>query len=599
MRQGREPRDERKRGEEALRVDGVSHEALTPTGASRLRVEVEVAPSAGPSAVHECRRTVIDWLQGQVGTALPRRAFAHRSFSQIGGNPACRAVRIRDARGDYWAAQLQRSPHKGQNTVTEVVIAQPDGSSPLVCIEVVDRSVVATDPNDEYPAEMLAAMAERAPLLQSGRTLCHTPIVVESAETMQGFHRMLVDPGRQMPFAVASVPPGIDDLDPLRSQWVSLARALTGLAIVWVLPPKMTYRLSDLVTKSLSVFLGAWRFYRPGFNHLADRTRHPLFLKNRMEDDRGVQETVRQFVTMAVEERMRAAFDSQPVIGYDDLARLEAAGGRSPARLVALLRDSLRSGSAEPLRPERDFSSTVDRGQILPEGRHGHADAGQTTVRESVSTPTESDTSIPDRASRERRGHRMPDEGIRTQTGRYEQARRRADRAERQRDEALRRAAQLAEMVRALGGDPDAVTLFPTTWEQFAPWCEEHLGECVSLAETARRELGNAEFEDVGLAAQCIHWLAHHYRDERLRGRNPYRHGHIDHIGDGVVNRPCDADCLECNWIGQSHRVEWFLHCGADAHDPRHSLRIYYFWDDQTQRVVVASMPPHGKATMA
>ena len=597
MRQARGPLDDRKRGEEAQRVDGVLHEAPKHTGASKLRVEVEVAPSAGSSAVHECRKTAIDWLQGQVGIPLPRKAMAHRSFSHTGGNPACRAVRIRDARGDYWAAQLQRSPHKDQTTVTEVIVAQPDGSSPLVRIEVVDRSVVATDPNDEYPAEMLAEMAERAPLLQGGRTLCHTPIVVESAGTMQGFHRMLVDPGRTMPFAVASVPPGIDSLDPLKEQWVSLARALTGLAVVWVLPPKMTYRLSDLVSKSLSVFLGAWRFYRPGFDHLTDRTRHPLFLKNRMEDERGVQETTRQFVTMAVEERMRAASDSRLVIGYDDLARVEAAGGRSPARLVALLRDSLRSGSAEPLRSEHHFSSMADRGRTLTDGRHEHAGTGQPPVREPV-TPLESGASIPDWTTRER-GQQTPDDGIRTRTNRYEQAKRRADRAERERDEAQRRAVQLAEMVRALGGNPDAVTSFPTTWEQFTHWCEEHLGECVSLAEPARRELGNTEFEDVGLAAQCIHWLAHHYRDERLRGRNPHRHGHIDHIGDGVVNRPCDADCFECIWGGQSHRVEWCLQCGADTRDPRRSLRIYYFWDDETQRVVVASMPPHEKATMA
>lgn len=597
MRRGREPLDDRKQGEEALRVEGVFHETPESAGASKLRVEVEVAPSAGPSAVRECRRTAIDWLQGQVEAPLPRKAMAHRSFSHIGGNPACRAARIRDTRGDYWAVQLQRSPHKGQNTVTEVVVAQPEGSSPLVRIEVVDRSVVPTDPNDEYPAEMLAEMAERAPLLQGGRTLCHTPIAVESAETMQGFHRMLVDPERSMPFAVASVPPGIDRFDPLGVQWVTLARALTGLAIVWVLPPKMTYRLSDLVSKSLSVFLGAWRFYRPGFNHLADRTRHPLFLKNRMKDERGVQATIRQFVTMAVEERMQAASDSQFAIGYDDLARLEAAGGRSPARLVALLRDSLRSGSTESLRPEHGFSSAADRGRTLTDGRHEHAGAGHTAVREPV-TPLESGISIPDRTTRER-GQQTPDDGIRTRTGRYEHAKRRADRAERERDEALRRAAQLADMVRALGGDPDAVTSFPNTWEQFTHWCEDHLGECVSLAEPARRELGNAEFEDVGLAAQCIHWLAHDYRDERLQGRNPHRHGHIDHIGDGVVNRPCDADCFECDWGGRNRRVEWCLQCGADTPDPRLSLRIYYFWDDETQRVVVASMPSRGKATMA
>ena len=532
MRQGHKEFDEWKREEEAARVDSAARNSPTLIGGSRLRVEVEVAPHADPSAAHECRKTTVDWLQDQMGLPLPRRALAHRSFFHTGRDSVCRAARVRDGRGDYWAAQLERTPDKSRATITEVVVAHPDGHSPLVRIDVVDRSVVPADPADQYPADMLAEMAERVPLLLGGRTLSHTPIVVETADTMQGFHRMLVDPGRTVPFAVVSVPPDMDDLDPLKRQWVSLARALTGLAIVWVLPPRMTYRLSDLVTKSLSVFLGAWRFYRPGFNHLADRIHHPLFLKNRMEDDRGIEEIMRQFLTMAVEERMRAGTDGRLAIGYDNLAREEAAAGRGPARLVALLRDSLRTGSAEAPRTEDAPASAED--------------------------------------SHENR---------------------RADEAERERDEALRRAAQLAELVRALGGDPDAATPFPTAWEQFAPWCDENLGQRVSLAGDVRRELSGAEFEDVALAARCIHWLAHDYRENRLRGGDPHRHGRILDINEGVFNLPCEADCFVCKWGGQHHRVKWHLRCGANAHDPRRCLCIYYFWDEETQRVVVASMP--------
>ena len=539
MRQGRKSLDEWKLENEAVRVDAAAQKHPTLIGGSLLRVEAEVAPHADPSAAHECRRTTVDWLQDQMGTPLPRRATTHRSFSHTDRDSACRAVRIRDGRGDYWAAQLERSPHKGQVTVTEVVVAHPGGHSPLVRIEMVDRSVVPADPAGEYPADMLAEMAERVPLLLDGRTLSHTPIVVETADTMQGLHRMLVDPARKMPFAVVSVPPDVDDLEPLQRQWVTLARALTGLAIVWVLPPRMTYRLSDLVTKSLSVFLGAWRFYRPGFNHLADRIHHPLFLKNRMEDDRGTEEIRRQFLTMAVEERMRAGSDGQLAISYDDLAREEAASGHGPARLVGLLRDSMRSGSAEAPRAEAE-----------------DAPASAEDSREN----------------------------------------RRADEAERERDEALRRAAQLAELVRALGGNPDAVTPFPTAWEQFAPWCDENLEECVSLAGDVRRELSGAEFEDVALAARCVHWLAHDYREERLRGGDPHLHGRIHDIDEGVFNLPCEAECFVCKWGGQHHRVEWHLQCGADTRDPRRCLCISYFWDEETQRVVVASMPSHPKS---
>lgn len=588
--------DELQRGGQSEPGDARLPQHPAPSGGSQLSVEAEVAPHADPSAAHECRRIAVDWLLDQMGTPLPRKAQAHRSFTHAGHDAVCRAIRTRDGRGDFWAAQLERTPHKGQATVTEVVVAHPEGRSPLVRIKVSDRSVVPADPASLYPAEMLARMAERIPLLLGGRTLSHTPILVDSLETMQGFHSMLVDPARRMPFAVVSVPPGIEDLGLLRRRWKSLAHMLTGLAIVWVLPPKMTYRLSDQVSKSLSVFLGAWRFYRPGFNHLADRTHHPLFLKNRMEDERGAEETARQFLKMAIEERMRAGPEGHLSIGYDDLAREEAAAGRVPARLVARLRDSLLSGSPEPPRAEDPSASVGGRARLPNDAPYGPFVAAQASVREPVPATSEIDDADGEQPESAGRRMRTPAVGAGIRAHRYNEALRRADRAERELGEARRRVAQLTELVRALGGNPDAVTPFPTEWEQFAPWCDENLGECVSLAGTVRRELRGAVFEDVVLAARCIHWLAHDYRDECLRGGNPHMHGCVHQIDESVYNLPCDADCRVCNWGGQHHPVNWHLQCGADRHDPRHCLCIYYFWDEETQRVVVASMPPKPEA---
>lgn len=438
----------------SMRIDASAQKNLTLIGGSPLAVEVEVAPHADVSAANECRSTAIDWLEKQTGTPLPRRAAAHRPFSHTERNSACRAVRIREARGDYWAAQLEQATQRGQATVTEVVVAHPEGRSPLVRIAVTDRSVVSAGLAAQYPAELLADMARRAPLLLGGRTLSHTPIVVESAETMLGFHRMLVDPGRRMPFAVVSVPPDVGDLGPLERQWKSLALALTGLAIVWVLPPKMTYRLSDQVSKSLSVFLGAWRFYRPGFNHLADRARHPLLLKNRMEDERGVEEAIRQFLSMAVEERVQAGTEGRLAIGYDDLARLEAAGGRGPARLVTLLRDSLRSGARETSPAESEPTSAKHGGRMLTDGSQGQVEGRQTEVREPVPGNPKTHATVRRGGSQAIRNERSLDMP-RSHAGRYEQARRRAELAERERDEAVRRAEHLEALVRSMGGNPD------------------------------------------------------------------------------------------------------------------------------------------------
>lgn len=591
--------EEWRRKEQARRREAASRkiaDRAVPSGdAGKLRVEAELAPQADPTATRQCRSIVLAWLQDEMKRSLPRKALRHRPFSLSGDGSACRAARSRDGVRDYWAVQLERSSGAGQVTTTEVIVGRHEGRPPTVGIEVVDRSVVPADASGEYPAGMLAAMAERVPLLQQGRTLSHRPIEVDSAETMQGFHRMLVDPEREMPFAVVSVPPGADDTESLRAQWRALARQLTGLAIVWALPAAMTYRLSDLVGKPLSVFLGAWRFYRPGFDHRARRTDHPLFLKNRMEDEGAVAEVTRQFLLMAAGERMRAGADTALPFDYQTLVRETGEVVRGPARLVAFLRGTFGGRPAQRLEYALPpAGGRADAGRLLTDRAPGQTGTDPAVVREPAVRGTRK--AAPDEVPLLRRKLRTATEKARMRASRYERVKRRAAAAERQRDEARRRAEQLAGLVRSLGGNPDAETPFPATWEEFAPWCEENLAGRLVLAGSARRETGGAEFEDVGLAVRCLNWLATDYREARLRGGDPQLHGRIDDIADGVFNLPCGGDAFECSWRGRRRRVDWHIKRGANTRDPRRCLRIYYFWDEETRRVVVASMPAHRRS---
>ena len=588
----------------------------------KLRVKVELASHADATAPRQCREVALVWLRDAMGRRLPRKALRHRSFTMGGDESACRAVRVADGRQDRWAAQFERRSAAGRATVTEVVVGGHEGRLPIVGVEVVDRSVVPTESVGQYPAEMLAAMAGRVPLLQRGRTLSHTPVVVDSAETMQGFQRMLTDPGREMPFAVVSVPPRVDDRPSRQPQWRALARALTGLAIVWVLPAAMTYRLSDLVGKPLSVFMGAWRFYRPGFDRRAAKTDHPLFLANRMDDERGVADVTRRFLSMAAGERMRSGSDSALPFDYRTLLRETADVVRGPTRLVALLRGSLRRRPTRRVEyelPTGEGAAAV--GQLLRDGAPDGSRTAPASVREPIApaasreaatsreaaAPATSRKAAATRPALSRAGDQVPllrrklraaTEKARARASRYERAKRRAAVAERERDRAQRRSEQLAGLVRSLGGNPDADTPFPTTWEEFAPWCDENLADGLVLAPSARRELRRARFEDVSLAARCLRWLAVEYRDARLRGGEPTLHGRVEGMAGGVFNRPCGGDAFDSSWDDRRHRVEWHLKSGANTRDPRRCLRVYYFWDEETRRVVVASMPAHRRSSV-
>ena len=556
------------------------------SGTERLWVQAQVAPHAELSADQECREIVLDWLQQSFEDRLPRKALRHRPFSHREGDASCRAVRVRDAGQDRWALQVDRSSGPGQQRVTAVTVASAVGGATELGIEVHDRSVVPREAVNGYPADLVAEIGGRVPLLQGGRRFARDPILLETDDAMSAFLQMLVDPDRDMPFAVVSIPPEEPNRDMLERLWLELARALAGLAVVWVLPPAMTFRLSDTVTKPLSVFLGAWRFYRPGFDHSADRTRHPLVLWNRLTDERGRGNTTRFFRRLAAEERIRLGAADRDTLSFDAVAKGAAGAARGPARWVAFLRNRVWGTPTAPSEPGSGEPATADPG---PSSATAPA-----LVREPVPAAKVARTREP-----LRRKLREARQKARARANRYERAKQRADSAERQRDEAQKRAEQLAGLVRSLGGDPEGEIPFPTAWDEMAAWCDERLSGRVVLTGSTRREIGGAEFADVGLVAQCLNWLGHEYRDGRLRGGDPKLHGRIAEIEHGVFNLPCGGDSFECTWDGRRRAVEWHLKNGANTRDPKRCLRIYYFWDGKAKQVVIASMPAHRRTAIS
>lgn len=572
------------------RSASVVRESPRVAGAERLWVQMDVAAHAQPSADHDCRSMVLAWLEESLEDRLPPKALRHRSFSHREATASCRAVRIRSPERDVWALQVERMSDPGRQVAVSFTVANVSGQATRIGIEVHDRSAAPAPAVDAYPSGLVAEIAERIPLLRNGRRFVRDPIVLDTEEAMRGFLDNLVDPMRDMSFAVVSVPPEEPRRDILADQWNALARALAGLAVVWVLPPAMTFRLSDTVGKPLSVFLGAWRFYRPGFNDRSDRTRHPLVLRDRLAAGR-VNATTTRFRRLAAEDRLRFGHGDRDTLGFDAIANEAEAAPRGPKGLFAFVRNAFRRVSAAPAR-RRPPAAGAD-----PSARPDPAPAGRSRRDKAATAAAETDTEArPGAGEGARVLRRKLTEALdkaRTRGDRHQQAQRRARAAERENGELRKRVEQLSGLVRSLGGDPDAEIPFPVEWNQVAEWCDQSLAGRVSLTGSARREMGAAEFINVGLAARCLSWLGRQYRDGRLRGGAPDLHGRIADIDEGVFNLPCGGDAFECVWNRRRHTVDWHIKSGANTRDPRRCLRIYYFWDEKSRSVVVASMPSH------
>lgn len=530
-------------------------------GSRQVRVSATVGSHAGSGAAWRCRDIVLAWMQRTVHGSLPRKALRHRDFSCRSGTALCRGARLAAGESDQWAVLIERSPARDREIATEIVVSSTSGHAPVVGIRVVDRSTAPAGVEREYPADLLAALASEIPLLQHGRRLAFEPVTVESESTMGGFLRLLLDPARKVPFAVLSLPADEADRASLTARAQALARALTGLAVVWVLPPAMTFRLTEHVTRHLSVFNGAWRLYQPGFGVGSSKADHPLVLWARLAEQGGVTRASERFLRMSVEACRRAG-GGEDLPSYADLQQAAPAASKRRGRLVSFLR--------------RSIWGVPDSAAV---------------VREPAQAPAAEPRN---RGRRLRAARAKADANAR----RYERVRKRVAVAERQRDEAVKRAEQLSGLVRILGGDPEAEIPFPTAWAEFAAWCDDSLRGRLILTGAARRELDGARFADVDLAARCLSWLAHEYRDGRLDGGSPRLHGSISGL-EGVFNVPCGGDSFECSWDGRMHTVDWHIKRGANTRDPRRCLRIYYFWDQQAGQVVVAAMPGHRRNALS
>jgi hypothetical protein len=115
----------------------------------------------------------------------------------------------------------------------------------------------------------------------------------------------------------------------------------------------------------------------------------------------------------------------------------------------------------------------------------------------------------------------------------------------------------------------------------------------VALEAPARREVRSAQFEDPPAAARCLLWLAGEYRDSRINGGSGDLRKAVD---DGVHNDRCGADSFDYTGSDGRVTVEWHLKNGGNTRDPHRCLRIYYYWDDASQMVMVVSMPAHRRS---
>lgn len=144
----------------------------------------------------------------------------------------------------------------------------------------------------------------------------------------------------------------------------------------------------------------------------------------------------------------------------------------------------------------------------------------------------------------------------------------------------------------------DIVTI-PNNYGEMEEWISKYYSGRIVLLGRAKRMLKNAEFEDVQLVYKSLQVLAEYYYNMK-KGK----------ITLEECNKKCKSIKIEITGaiadsrageFGDTYYVDYKdrkmkldMHVkNSNSRDPKKCMRIYFFWDDEDEYVVIGALPQH------
>ena len=450
-----------------------------------LRVAAIVHGRDKSKSAEAARHEVLVWAETRSGGRLPLEAWAFQEFEYFSGGRNSIAVRIDTRDADVWAIRAD-DPDKsvpGRVWTTEVVVGVMSGKA----CNFSARLLVSTSEDDfeiePHTPGFVHRVAKKCVLSRGPIEFTPNPWLIESEPDAERLVEILIDQNRTLPLFVLTVPEDSDDQNrPLLDASI-LARATLGIGHVAVVPAALTWALTRRFGKHRSVFGGAARAYLPGFTEDASPYGHRLVLADQISKPEGAAQVARWMRLLAAAESVR-----RTRIGTDVLAFA-----------------AIRSASLQLKQQQLEQEGASDTQKL--EAAYARIKGLETEL-----------SNAKDVESLLLGEHRHTEE--------------RAQRAEAQLNAASFRIQQLLEQIKQRGQTPDTHIQLPSSWTDFADWCDKNLVGRVVLSPQARTGVRNPAFENAQLAARCLLWLANECRDRRLEGGEGSLRDHVLEIRD-------------------------------------------------------------------
>jgi len=507
----------------------------------------------------KARDTVLKWTVGRAGRELPEQAWAGEAFEleEVGAQRVVAAVLDHPR---YWATRVDDADKSlPQRTwVTEVGI----GEHPEEGVLLGARLTCVTQGRDEYFIRSMPGFVKKVArpgaAWVDGYPVRPHPWLIESEKDVEALIDMLHAP-RRCDVIVLALPDGSTDPRETVVSAKILHDSTIGAAHVAVLTGPASFALTDRLGKPYSVFRRAVRTYRPGFDISRDEPfSHPLALPHRIEGwpDGGPEAYVRFLVDQSLARTVSRGDALEAVPSFAKVRELATKRRLAAAR---------QAGTS-------DKELLVLADQEIVELR-GQLDEQERTFSELLRTAEgERDRTVQD------------NEALKSRLA------------------ALRyRVEQLEEQSRARG-DSAEIEAPPTSLDDFEDWCDRHLGGAVEVHARAYQAVKKSEYENVALIYQTLLLLRDLYVPMRRHGGMERKSAFEDACRElGLDEQPTfsgnhwgeEGETYRVRRGGRSRLLERHLKNGGNTRDPRRCFRLYFYWDDEDEQVVVGWLPSH------
>lgn len=519
------------------------------------QVHLSLHVSEKPGAFELARSEILKFAERRAGGALPSEALEGKSFSTDDvGARRIEGIAIDSPR--YWTLRFDDDDRTvaSRSWVIETALAEQNEDGPVLFG--LRLQCIARGENPDYDRSLptfARDVISACDVRMDGRRVTLKPWVIDTEDEVDQLVDLLRSESRTADVIVLSLPEHSNDLSNELISSDRLARDLAGAAHVVVISGQAAFQLSDRVGREFSVFHQAVRTYRPGFDPDTEAPfAHPLGLAERICNWDGGPDRYRSYISSEVLRRT--------VEGPDALKRLPSFAEAKRTAAELRRRSAKQSGSSndELLALAEDEIAQLKNDLTL----QGQESSQLLEVAE---------------AEREAAGAEV----LRLQGTLYHLQ-------------------QRLQSVETVDGEVTDAPI-PNDLAELEQWAATHLAGTVELHNRALRGAKDSEYEDVSVIYQSLSLLRDYYVPMRCQGGPELKQAFdqrcqelgIEEQQSFSGNRAGEQG--DTYFIRMGHRrVELDRHLKkGNSREPRYCFRLYFFWDDTTNQVVVGWLPSH------